>query len=121
MKRKHPTIDILKFYAACDNKVWNKFLYRCVLKKDIRKLTQMQYGFQAGMKDLTDKKLNSDKIVNFFIRIQRSIENTMKEIWRQENDNPLYSPGNSDLRSEYIVDKREKDHNFELFLKDSRF
>lgn len=120
-KRKYPAIDILAFYANNDNKKWNKFLYYCLKKRDVKKLTQMLYGFEAGMDDLAKKNLNTGKIVSFFHRIQRSIELTIKEIWREEFQNPLYDPSNSHLKDKFIDDKREKDHNLELFLKKNRF
>jgi len=120
-KRKQPTIDIMKLWTKHSYKEWNAFLFTCLKKRDIRKLQATLYGLQAGMTDLEKQKLNSEKLTNFFFRLQRSIENTLKQIYREEFQNPLYDPANKELKDLYIDDKRKKDHDFELILKDSRF
>ena len=120
-KRKHATINMITFYNNFDPHEWNKFLSRCVKKKDVNKLISTLYGLQAGMKDLADEKLNSDKMIAAFLRVQRSIENTLKEIYRDEFSNPLYDPANKHLRDQFIEDKRAKDNDFERILKDNRF
>jgi hypothetical protein len=79
------------------------------------------YGLQAGMSDLVDQGIDSEKLCIFFVRLQRSIEKTIKEIYRDEFTNPLYDPKNVHLKDEFIADKKEKDHNLERFLKERRF
>lgn len=121
MKRKYPAIDVMKFYLEFDHKKWNQFLYNCYVRKNVRKLEATRYGLQAGMTDLADQKLNSDQISVTFLRWQKSIEDTIKLIYRDEFANPLYDPKNKHLRADFIDDKRKKDHELELILRKSRF
>lgn len=121
VQRKHSTINMIKFYTEFDVKIWNKFLYRCLKTQDVNKLTQTLYGLQCGMADLAEDKMNTPDIINAFLRVQRSIENTLKQIYREDNYNPLYDPKNKDLKDKFIDDKKSKDLVFETFLKKERF
>ena len=106
--RKHESIDVLKLYAEGDAKKWNAFLTRCLVKKDTKKLVATLYGLQAGMKDIADKGISSEKLAIFFIRLECSIEKTIQNIDR------------GSLVVPYDV-KKKKDHALEATLHRVRF
>ncbi len=82
VNRKYPSIDIMKLYAKADNVAWNAFLTRSLKNKDIQGLVSILYGLQAGMKDLADTGMESERLSVFFIRLERSIEKTIQKIYR---------------------------------------
>jgi hypothetical protein len=114
--RKKQSIDILKLYTTSNYGEWNVFLYKCLLKNDVTKLMDTRQRLQIGMDDLTKKNFNTEKISIFFIRLQRSIDKTLKEIYRREFDNPLYNPNNKSMYDEFIDDKRKKDNDLEKII-----
>lgn len=78
------------------------------------------------MNELVKKKMTDDKINEFFIRVTRSIENTLKQILRGKYPNPLDRVGKNkviDLEDhlKHLANKRKRDQEFESFLKDCRF
>lgn len=119
MPRKYDSIDLLKLYTTCSTEQWNTWLSACLREDNIEALKQVYYGTQVGMDNLAKQKLNTEKINNWFIRLQRSIEKTLKGILRKKypnpNDNPLATT------AEALEAKRKRDHDFELFLKGARF
>jgi len=125
MKVNHK-IDVLKFYAEVDYRRWNEFLTKCYQRSDVDELLKFRNAFQQGMADLEKQKLNTDKIAIFFIRIQRSIENTLKLIYRDKNPNPLYDPLNKDLHQRdknerLLQEKRKKQHELEQIIKQHNY
>lgn len=116
-----PPIDVVRFYAECNAGQWNAFLTACVAKQDVQKLTDVLHRLQQGMDNAVKQKLNTDALVDWFIRMQRSIENTIKEIHRMKNPNPLYQPGNDALKAQFIKDKRKHENELERFLMKARF
>jgi len=114
-------IDLLKIMIEANNKKWNSWLLTCEINQDVNGLVKVLRGIQQGMDDLVKQKLNTDNVTILFLRLQRSIENTIKNIWRRQNDNPLYNPlFNGDI-NKYQKTKRNLDHELELFLKKERF
>ena len=78
------------------------------------------------MNNLVKKKLADDKLNEFFLRIQRSIEQTLKRILREKYPSPLDRVGKNkvvDLEDhiKHLNNKRKRDQEFEAFLKDVRF
>lgn len=110
-------IDILKFYAEVDHVRWNQFLTTCYNRNDVQKLMTFRNAFQQGMADLQKKGLESEKLSIFFIRIQRSIDNTMKLIFRDKNPNPLYDPLNKEENERLLREKRKKQAELEEIIR----
>lgn len=117
MKRKEEAIDLLSLYVQSDTGKWNKFLALCLAKHDVKTLMRVRYQLQAGMADLSKKKLNTEKMILWFIRLQNSIENTIKQIVREKDPNPCDRPLLAIKNIEYQEAKRARDHNLELELK----
>lgn len=119
--RKYPTIDIVALYAKGDTKGWNALLTKAYKRHDVEGLKKLLYGIQAGMADADDTSDN--KIREWFLRIQRSIENTAKKIYREKYPNPLDNPLNKDIAEfqRAIEVKRKRDNAFESFLREASF
>lgn len=119
--RKHDSIDLLKLYSNTDMSAWNCFLTICYEKHDISLLVKTRYGLQAGMTDLVKKKLNTEKMIQFFLRLEKSIENTMKKIVREKDPNPCDNPLIASANLEFKSQKNDRDHDLELYLKKSGY
>ena len=120
-KGKPPKIDLLELYAKSNTNEWNIFLTKCVQTKNLLALRNVLYGIQLGMNDLAAKKMNTEKVNVFFIRLQRSIENTMKEIINLKNPHPLDNPYNKEKYGHLIETKRDRDQEIERYLRKVRF
>lgn len=121
MKGKPQKIDLLKLYANTDVKQWNTFLSTCLAHQDLHALEKTLYGLQLGMNDLVKKKLNTDKMNAFFIRLQRSVENTIKGIIKAKEPHPLDNAFNKEKYVHLIDAKRQRDQDIERFLRKVRF
>ena len=117
MKRKWPTIDLLYLYSKTTSKEWNQFLTRCLKNHDVQKLTATRYGIQAGMVDLAKKKLNSEKMIEFFLRLERSLEQTIKKILREKDPNPCDQPLLAVHNLGAKGAKNARDNNLELYFR----
>lgn len=115
--RKYPPIDILKLYTTGGTKQWNTFLTEKLVALDLAGLGVMRYRLQAGMDDLAKKKMNSDKLIDIFLRWQRSLEVTAKKILRLKMPNPCDSPLEAALNLDHLEAKRARDQAFEAWLK----
>lgn len=113
--RKEESIDLMKLYASCDTKRWNLFLNRCLNTHDLKLLARVRYQLQAGMADLAKKKLNSEKMILWFIRLQNSIELTAKKIIKQKDPNSCDDPLRANIK--HKARKTARDHELELFFK----
>jgi len=120
MKGKPFEIDLLKLILNSDHKKWNSWLLTCEMNQDVSGLVKVLVGIQQGMNNLVKQKLNTDQVTIVFLRLQRSIENTIKNIWRRQNDNPLYNPLSNVNKNQFQASKRDLDHKLELFLKKAR-
>lgn len=116
MKGQSP-IDPIKLYSEWDIPKWNAWLYKCYVTKSVSLLVETKKNLQLGMDDLVKKNLNIEKVTVVFLRMQKSIDNTLKKIFRDENENPLYDPKNAHLKSQFIDDKKKKEIELERFLK----
>mgnify|MGYP001578012671 FL=1 len=121
MKGKPQKIDILKLYANGDTKAWNTFLSGCLQNYDLLALEKVLYGIELGMQDLAKQKMNSDKINAWFLRLQRSIEKTIRDIIRSKNPHPLDDPFNKEKFGHMIDSKKKRDEDIERHLKKIRF
>jgi hypothetical protein len=119
--KEHLKIDLLQLYANTTWKEWCKFLAVCHKNQDLNNLEKVLYGVQLGMNDLVKKKMNTEKMIGWFIRIQRSIERTMRDIIREKEPSPLDDPSNESKFGHKLSDKRERDNEIEKYLKGVRF
>lgn len=122
MSRKFEAIDLMKLKALGSANGWNEFLDDCVLKLDIERLAKVRYQIAAGMDDLAKKKMNTEEMNLFFIRLNRSLENTARQIVRKRNplphDDPLEA---ANWSSEYLEAKRKRDRELAAFLRKSAY
>ena len=119
-------INLMEIYTLSNSDKWNAWLTYCLKHHDIHNLKKVYKGIQISMNDLVKKKIADDKLNNFFLRIQRSIEQTLKRILREKYPNPLDRVGKNkvvDLEDhlKHLNNKRKRDQEFEAFLKDVRF
>lgn len=114
--RKYDAIDLVLLKSKMSHNEWNAFLTQCYSNHDISSLVKARYGIQAGMADLAKHKLNSPDMIDFFIRLERSIENTIKDIVREKNPNPYDNPLNKQIISEAKSEKKQRDDDLELYL-----
>lgn len=119
--RKWPAIDLIKLYTTTDTQTWNVFLTQCLKHHDIDRLCVTYYGLQAGMADLAKAKLNDEKMIQFFIRLQRSIEITVKRIFRIKYPNPHDDPLYKSHDNRWLEVKRKRDYEFSLFMQRARY
>ena len=104
----HLKIDLLNLYAKTNHTEWNNFLSKCLRNQDLHSLEKVFYGIQLGMNDLAKNKLNTEKINIWFIRLQRSIELTMKRIIKNKQPSPLDNPHNAKQWAHKIEEKRKR-------------
>ena len=123
--RKWPEVDIIKIYTKSSLVEWNNFLTLCYNRQDLLCLEKTYYGLQVGMDNIVKRKLNNEKISNLFIRLTRSIEITVKRIYRNKFPNKLDDPITAkkmmiDRPMEYkelLKEKRQRDGMFEAWLR----
>lgn len=120
--RKYESIDLMKLYSLGSNNGWNEYLTSCLNSQNINALAKTRYQIQAGMTDIANKKLNTPEIDVWFIRLNKSIEDTARAIIRKKHplpgDNPLI-----DLKtrlSSHDV-KKARDQELRSFFKSSAF
>lgn len=122
MSRKYEAIDLMKLHALGSANGWNQMLTDCAEKGNINRLAMLRYQIAAGMDDLVKAKLNTEDMCVFFIRLQRSLEITAKKILRKKyplpQDNPL---GQEDYTLSTLEAKRKRDHELQLFFKQSNY
>lgn len=104
--------------AQSDQKRWNRFLSECLANLDINRLARTKRALQKGMSDVVNKKMSTPVIADFFIRLDRSIWNTIQKIIRQK----IPMPGdNSKLAKqageEWLKKKRARDQEVQAFIK----
>lgn len=120
MKRskKIDAIDIMKLALDKDGQEkWIIFLTNCFEKRDLNKLAATRTRLQKGMSIAAKKKISTPAIDELFIRLQKSIEDTMRKIVRAYNpnpcDNPLLARYNLHLKGQ----KKIRDNSLERLLK----
>lgn len=127
MKRKYPTIDLLKLMEQWNADLWMQFINKAVKEQDLEKLKKTLYGIQAGMDLLVRQHLSTDKIVGIFADMTRSIEIAARKIFVKKYPSPLdKGVSSSDQSAEVMLKdqlkkKRIRDREFSKFLKEARF
>lgn len=119
---RHDYIDLLKLYSSGSHNGWNEVLNQCYQTNNINKLARLRYGIQAGMDKLAKEKLNTEQINLFFIRLNKSLENTAKQIIRKKyplpGDNPLIA---KEYDKKSLEVKRKRDRELAAFFKKSAY
>ena len=70
--RQHEALDLILLKAEWSEDRWKDWIKRHVDRNDIGTLKKTAYSLQAGMKDLASKKQNTDKMVEWFVWMQRT-------------------------------------------------
>lgn len=118
-------IDIILLINTHDHKSWNHFLTKCLRSHDVKKLERTYIGLQKGMNNLVKEKLNTEKVNGLFVRLTRSIEKTLKDIYRAKMPHPYDNPivageakkTNEEEFKSYSAIKKKRDQEFEAFLR----
>jgi hypothetical protein len=121
VSRKPDAIDIVKLSAEGDHKMWNRFLTKCLKAKDINRLCTTREQLQRGMDKAAKENLNSEKIQLLFLRLQSSIENTIKAIIRKKYPNPCDNPLTAKDNSQWLEVKRARDAEMERYLRKTSY
>lgn len=120
--RKFEAIDLAKLYALGSANGWNEILSERLAKRDIDGLAKLRYQIAAGMDDLAKKKLNTEEMNIWFIRLNRSIENTAKKILREKYPLPEDNPLDFENRTAKTYDlKKKRDDELARFFKKSAY
>ena len=118
--RKYDAIDIVKVTVG----EWNIFLTKALSNQNVIGLTRAMYGVQAGMDDLAKKFQNTAENIRKFQRLQKSIENTLKQILRIKYPSPMDNPRKIYIigdKEKHLTAKRKRDTEFEIFLRKSSY
>lgn len=78
-------IDLIELRYQSGTNEWNRFLAVCLAKHDMTALGDVYRRTNIGMTDLAKHKLNTDDIVRWYLRLQKSIENTALLILKQKH------------------------------------
>lgn len=125
--RKWPSIDVVRLYSRGDTAGWNSMLTEMRERQDVMGIKKTLYGIQSGVADAAKAGLVDDNLTSWFVRAQRSLENTAKAIFREKYPSPLDGgtvAKNSDqaaLFQKELEAKRKRDQAFESFLEETRF
>ena len=122
--RKWPALPILDLYAKGNSTGWNALLTTALSKHDLTGLAKLLYGLQAGMADLVKGKMATEELTTWFIRMQKSIENTARQIVREKYPNPMDHGVNAkgpDAHRKAVDAKRKRDNELEQFFRRSSF
>lgn len=119
-------IDLMKLYAQGSHVGWNTMLNQCYLNRDTDRLARLRRELQIGMNQAVKRKETTDQLNQWFLRLQRSIEQTAKKIIREKNPSPL---DNSLLakdaefgsHTKWKALKKKRDDEFELWLRKSSY
>lgn len=128
MKRKYPSLDLIRIISEWESGDWNQMLTKCLVNQDMEKLRAVMYGLQAGMDLAAKQKLNTNKLSELFLRMTRSLEITAKKILAQKFPCLMDQPNlmkNMDLSkldiTQHVENKRKRDLEFLKFMEESRF
>lgn len=99
------------------------------MSEDFTGLAKVYYGLQIGMDKIAKQRLNDDKIDNLFIRLTRSIEKTIKQIYKRKYPSVLDDPQTAlnlkatrpEQYAKLLIVKRNRDQLFEKLLRGESF
>lgn len=123
MRRKHGALDVVKMYSTLTVEHWRSCLIKAVKSNNVEKLVSWRYGMQVGLAEANDRNISSDKINVWVIKRCRDLEKAMKVILRKKYPSPMDNPKHDPLLYIHKVKltKRNRDLEFEAFLKKSSF
>lgn len=115
-RRKPEAIDIVQLFVGGNTGMWNAILTSKYRKRDLNGLIELRRRLQRGMEVAAKQKMNTQKICVFFLRLQGSIEKTMKRIVREQQPNPCDNPLIAMDNLEHKGKKKQRDNDFERML-----
>lgn len=121
MKGRPPKIDLMRLAANSSTAEWNRFLTKCLRSGNLLALETALHGLQQGMNDLVKDKLNTEAMSVLFIRLQMSLEITMKKIIRARQPNPLDNPLNKKKWMSKHKDKKARDEAIANYIRKMSF
>jgi|KBSSwiStaDraftv2_1062776.scaffolds.fasta_scaffold156523_2 hypothetical protein len=123
MSRKYEAIDLMKLHTHGSHRGWNDFLKKCLKSQNINELARVRYSIQAGMDDLVKQNLNTEEMILWYIRLNRSLETTAKQIIKLKHPMPGDTPTkNKEFQiGEYALAKRKRDQELQKFMKESSY
>ena len=115
-------IDMMTLYSEGDTAKWNRRLKYYHRNKDINGLCSLRRELQIGMSEYSKKFKVNQEMQTFFIRLNRSLEQTCKLILREKHPNPCDNRYlNTDIDPNWISVKRKRDQELEAFYKKSSY
>ena len=127
--RKWHEVDILKIYSNYSAAEWNQFLSKSLLSEDFIGLAKTYYGLQVGMTRIAKQKLSNPKIDLLFVRLTRSIEITIKSMYKFKYPSVLDDPQTAlnlkatrpERYKALVAKKRNRDQLCEKLLRKESF
>lgn len=111
----------MALYSLGNNVSWNAMLNKNYRDRNINALAIVRYQIQAGMDDLAKKKLNSEEIIIWYLRLMKSIEKTARAIIRVKHPLPGDQPLFSKQFPEHLAIKRKRDQELSAFFHTSSY
>ena len=123
MKRKYPSLDVVKMYSTLTLEHWTNALRKAIKSGSIEKLIAWRYGLQAGLADAVSMGVKDEKMDFWVIKRCRDIEKCATFIYRKRHKNPLDTPGKDKLGYIHgaVEAKKKRDRELEIFLQKSNF
>jgi hypothetical protein len=123
MRRKYPSLDVVKMYATLTLEHWEDVMRKAVKSGRIEKLMGWRYGLQSGLADAVAKGISDEKMELWVIQRLRDIEQCAKFLVRKRNPKPVLDPKNNPEKhvQQALAAKRKRDREFEDFLMKSNF
>jgi hypothetical protein len=117
--RAEEPIDLMRLFSEWDAKRWKQFLRKHYESGATYQLLRFRYSLQAGMDDLAKKKFNNEKMVIWHLRLVKSIENTLKYIYRKRHPSPLDNHNNKTFypQAKWKLLKKQRDLHYEKWLR----
>lgn len=114
-------IDLIKLQALGSANGWNEFLTDCDRGCLVNKLNDVQQRLELGLAKLAREKMDTPEMVAFYCRLIKSIDNTYKKINKKMHKNILDDPTNKIKDAKALKEKRDRDHNLELWRKKNSY
>lgn len=120
-------IDVLKLYAGKiknfeDTKAWNRWLTKCLKNDNLDELMNVRKGLQMGMATVQRNGMVMQEVADTFCRWTGSIESTARKIIKKRHLMANDSTKNKQFQTaDSLVEKRQRDAEFEKFLRKSSY
>jgi len=120
INKKYPRVSLIDIIYNHNSNEWIKFLTKCHVNNDVEMLKRTLYGIQYDMSELAKQKLNTNEISTMFLRLQKSLQDTARKIYRKIYPMPQ-DKGKGKQYLNFIDVKRNRDKAFQEWLRDSSF